>query len=324
MSDWLTPKEDWTTDDGILDSDLNRIEGNTNFLNQNYLRKQISGFQFDANNGATTANGIVVRGGRAGSSKDAADTKDIDFNSSAVTKLFSSTDWASGSGTSSPCKAPGVTVSADTWYFIFVLYNPTTQAIDVAVDSRSDGGNISTSAIETAGFTAWKRIGSFRTDSSSNIIPTHMRDQYHYISNTNVVTKFIGTGSTTPVLVDLSSLIPKDGLVSELNIVADLHVYRSDSGVSTSPAHLTGNTLRIWDTRYYSSPPAVPAGAITTGFYVDAAGAPSGYPYDIRFLSLLVRRAHDTIYILPGSIDNGSNWNFKVVGYLDECKDSVY
>lgn len=37
MADWLSPKTDWSQEDGVLSSDLNRIEGNTQHLKENLL-----------------------------------------------------------------------------------------------------------------------------------------------------------------------------------------------------------------------------------------------------------------------------------------------
>lgn len=41
MSVWTTPKENWALDEGVLLSDMNRVEGNINFLFNTY---QLSGF----------------------------------------------------------------------------------------------------------------------------------------------------------------------------------------------------------------------------------------------------------------------------------------
>lgn len=35
MANWITPKEDWKAEDGVLNSDFNRIEGNIKYLKEN-------------------------------------------------------------------------------------------------------------------------------------------------------------------------------------------------------------------------------------------------------------------------------------------------
>jgi hypothetical protein len=42
MADWQTPKTNWTPTDGLLDTDMNRIEGNEQYLKDNVYSKSES------------------------------------------------------------------------------------------------------------------------------------------------------------------------------------------------------------------------------------------------------------------------------------------
>lgn len=164
---WSTPKTDWDTDDGIMNTDLNRIEGNSLALGENMLKKGISYF---ANN--TTAGGagynIRVAGGNLWSQSAVKGSMPGTFD---IQKILSSDVWTAGNGAASPCKCPdSQAVGADQWWYVFVLYNPSTGAFDVTMDDNVGGTNISGTAITTAGFTMWKRVAcQYEDDSAGNL-----------------------------------------------------------------------------------------------------------------------------------------------------------
>lgn len=152
---WITPKTDWTSNDGVTETDFNRIEGNTQFLNGGLLKKGIS---YYANN--TTAGGgaynIRVAGGNLFSQSAVAGPMTGTFD---IQKALGSTVWAAGNSTTSPCRvAAAQAVGANQWWYVFVLYNPTTAAFDVCMDDNFAGTNIQGSAITIAGYTMWKRV----------------------------------------------------------------------------------------------------------------------------------------------------------------------
>ena len=152
---WITPKTDWTTDDGIMATDLNRIEGNALAIRDGLLKKKLS---YYANN--TTAGGgaynIRVVGGNLFSQSAVLGVMPGTFD---IQKALGATEWAAGNATGSPCRVPGSNaVGANQWWYVFVLYNPTTAAFDVCMDDDFAGANIAGSAIETAGYTMWKRV----------------------------------------------------------------------------------------------------------------------------------------------------------------------
>lgn len=162
---YSTPKTNWTTSDGIKDSDLNRIENN-NKANHDDLysgcNNYKNGFEFTALNTAITlypGNALAYNGGY--------------FISLGVPfyKVFNSTKWAAGSGAGVPCILDNVTYALNTWYFIFIVKNPSTGVVDIVADSSINGSNIATSeAGVTYGFTEFIRIGYLK---SSTLWYTH-------------------------------------------------------------------------------------------------------------------------------------------------------
>ncbi|WJM94975.1 hypothetical protein QEP73_15445 [Pseudomonas defluvii] len=102
---------------------------------------------------------LVVSPGRA---RDAADTTDIVLTAAVTRRLQAAGSWLSGSpasGLFSGVKAPS------TWYHIFAVKNPSTGAVDVGFDTSVIAAN------RPADYTAYRRLGSFRTDASGNVVP---------------------------------------------------------------------------------------------------------------------------------------------------------
>jgi hypothetical protein len=60
----------------------------------------------------------------------------------------------------------GLTLSADTWYHMFVIYNPITDTVDAGFDTDVNATNLLSDA---TGYTEYKWVGAVKTDGSSNI-----------------------------------------------------------------------------------------------------------------------------------------------------------
>lgn len=249
---WITPKTDWDTDDGIMATDLNRIEGNTQFLNDGLLKKGIS---YYANN--TTAGGgaynIRVAGGNLFSQSAVAGPMPGTFD---IQKVLSSTVWAAGDGTASPCRvAAAQAVGANQWWYVFILYNPTTAVFDVCMDDNAAGTNIQGSAITTAGFTMWKRVAcQFEAGvpiSGSARLWNTIGHKNHFFIHENIFDRSvaavaISAGTTNTQILSSSTLIGTPKLVPPglsypvfLEFAADtagsLEVWSALNGTSNVP-----------------------------------------------------------------------------------------
>lgn len=247
MTAWETPKTDWDTDDLIGDSDLNRGESNSLALCE-LLYPFVKGFRFYANNSIAGGGlyNIKVAGGYCTSQTSVKGL--INASGQTIQKILSSSNWAAGSGTSSPCKAPGTSIGSAQWWYVFQLYNPTTSAYDIALDTSISGANISGSAIETAGYTMWKRIGAVCETSSplAALMSTISQNQWFHVetlysNNRYVNQSIVGIIVSTVTLANSGlSLVPPD-IYPVMYLMLN---FNSDN---------TGDEFCLWNPLYGSS-----------------------------------------------------------------------
>lgn len=129
----------------------------------------------------------------------------------AMTKDLNAT-WVAGNGNGG--RAPGVPLSADTWYHVFLIgeWGFFSDDCDVGFDTDIDGTNID------GGGTYWaRRIGSILTDSSSNIIDFVQRDRT-FLWKSPLLDIDTTIGLTTAVLQTLT--VPPD-----VNVEAIFNAY---------------------------------------------------------------------------------------------------
>lgn len=111
----------------------------------------------------------------SGVCRDAEDTCFINL-SSAFTKQIDA-NWVEGNGLGGFPQA--ISLSASTWYHVFVIFNPETGDIDAGFDTSTDASNL-LSAASVAGFTKYRRVGSIQTDESFDITPFLQIGDYFY------------------------------------------------------------------------------------------------------------------------------------------------
>lgn len=137
-----------------------------------------------SNNSSDSEHDIDIAVGEA---RDTADGADLTI-SSTFTKQIDAT-WASGSGNGG--MASGVSLSADTWYHVY-LVELDAGGTDVGFDTATNAANL----VATSGVaSAYRRIGSVLTDSSSNILGfTQFEDEFIFDAQiTNVNGSGLGT-----------------------------------------------------------------------------------------------------------------------------------
>ena len=81
------------------------------------------------------------------------------------------------------------TVSADTWYYSYIIYNPTTQVNDILMSLSASAPTM------PSGFTKKRRIGSFKTNSSSQVTSFIRRNGV--VTFGSPYTAYAGNGSTS-------------------------------------------------------------------------------------------------------------------------------
>lgn len=216
MATWTTPKTNWTSSDGIGDGDLNRIEENTEYLYDREgvsivaLRDYISQFKVELAAGAAGATEVRVRGGIWCDSASGF----VDWGGAVVTKNFTSSNWTSGGG--GEAKLTASSYSSDRWFWVFAIYNPTTNTADFAIDDNLAGSNLG--EVSLAGYTLHRRICPVKTSSiHGGIVPAvyNSYDNWVRFGGAGAVmgtTIAIGSSSTPVSLQDSGGnpLIPKE------------------------------------------------------------------------------------------------------------------
>jgi hypothetical protein len=107
------------------------------------------------------------------------------------------------------------TEQASTWYYAWVIHNPTTSVTQGLISTST------TSPVMPSGYTKKLRVGTFRNDASSNIIPFRQGGTQHdrtYIlmssfSSRNVLT---GGSAETSTQVDVSGFVPPVSFSADL------------------------------------------------------------------------------------------------------------
>lgn len=98
----------------------------------------------------------------SGICRDDGDTRTLQLTS-AITKQIDA-NWALGDDAGG---FPSLlTLSADTWYHVFIIRRTSDGLLDAGFDERLDAANLLTDAV---GFSEFRRVGSIRTNGSSNI-----------------------------------------------------------------------------------------------------------------------------------------------------------
>tara|TARA_R100000750_G_scaffold28942_1_gene18338 strand:+ start:642 stop:1616 length:975 start_codon:yes stop_codon:yes gene_type:complete len=238
MATWTTPKTNWTTNDGIGDTDLNRMEENTEYLydqqqgSESVFNNYVNGFHVQGNTASLSDYEVSLSGGFWVEDDGSFVQWSTPF-ATVTTKTLSASSWTAGSG--GQAKAPGATFSTDGWYWVFALYNPTTNALDFAIDSSITGANLGTvitPAPGGSGFTQYRRICPIKTStllSTNGIVPMIYGSQGTYLNNTikyfpetpcmEASQALSATTSTQVLLRDSGGniLVPRDTVANEDN-----------------------------------------------------------------------------------------------------------
>jgi len=166
-----------------------------------------------SNNSSDSEHDIDIAVGEA---RDTADGVDLTI-SSTFTKKIDAT-WASGSGNGG--MANGVSLSADTWYHVY-LVELDAGGTDAGFDTATNAANL----VATSGVaSAYRRIGSVLTDSSSNILGfTQFQDEFIFDSQiVNVNGSSLGTSRvlqtvSTPTGFEVRAILGLLGIVAGSN-----------------------------------------------------------------------------------------------------------
>lgn len=245
---FVTPKTDWDTDDGVTEVDLNRIEGNTLQNNTDIAANKLEvetdfsgfgfkrGIKYNANTGTLGAYVIRVDSGYM-SSQSA--VKGVFGGTFSITKLLSADVWVAGTGAASPCRVAGsAAIGANQWWYVFVLYNPSTSAFDVCMDDNYAGSNIQGSAITTAGYTMWRRVAcQFEMGVAGYLWNTLGRMNRFYVAAAEANkgdTEAVSATTDTGITLDNASLAGNPYMIPNVNFPVFLEVQADSGGFGAS------------------------------------------------------------------------------------------
>lgn len=252
MAVWTTPKTDWDEDDLIIDTDLNRIEENIEYLYDEdintggHLRNYISGFEVNANSWTEGLYEVKVKGGIWSDSAG----NFVDWGDVTYTKTLSAANWTAGDAGEALLDAASFVTNK--WYWVFALYNPTTGLPDFALDDNALGTNLGPAT--TAGYTLSRRICAVRTSTegaANSIIP--MR----YDSNSREIT-YAGWDAPRKISKALTAGVP---LAVPLQNAAGYTLYPYDAvntiaqgGVFEIDAESSGTArVTMWNSNYFGA-----------------------------------------------------------------------
>jgi hypothetical protein len=177
----------------------------------------INGFTL-SNDGATPNTILDIAAGYAADSTNA-----VMITGTAFTKTTGGT-WVAGTGNAG--MGTGLTVAASTWYHVFAIIKG--GAYDVYFDTSPTAANA------PSGTTAFRYIGSFKTDSSSHILKFFQFGQYFY-PNSSVLE--VNSGSATS-----ATAITLGGVPSGFNIIP-LLAAQDSSGINGDSYYIWGGSL---------------------------------------------------------------------------------
>lgn len=172
-------------------------------------------------NGTDTEHDIVFGVGKARSSDD---TEDIVLTS-ALTKQID-VNWAAGNNQGG--FPSGLTLSANTWYHLFDIYNPTSQTADAGFDSSLTAANL---LADATGFTKYRRVGAVLTDGSGNIINGQWDEMNGGAVKFTFDTMILATNQTFGTSATLVTMNTPTGLKTKVRL-GFLHATFAPSAIS--------------------------------------------------------------------------------------------
>ena len=175
-----------------------------------------------------------------GEARDTADGVDLTI-SSTFTKKIDAT-WASGSGNGG--LASGVSLSADTWYHVY-LVELDAGGTDAGFDTATNAANL----VATSGVaSAYRRIGSVLTNSISNILGfTQFEDEFIFDSQVvNVNGVGLGTSRvlqtvTTPTGFEVRAILGLLGIIAGSNNAVRITLTHPNVTDATPASNIVNN-----------------------------------------------------------------------------------
>lgn len=219
------PSADGSTGQALTTDGSGNLSFSTNNLPNNYITGMIM------SNDTDTDHDIQIG---TGDCKDSTNATDISLTS-VITKQIDAT-WAAGDDAGGLPAA--VSLSADTWYHVFVIKDTDTGTVDAGFDTSVSATNL----LSASSYESYRRVGSVLTDGSANILGfTQVDDeilwdaqQYDY--NGNATTTATNQEISTPPDVKcLANLIVRINNSANNYHIAVYSNDKTDEAAATSP-----------------------------------------------------------------------------------------
>jgi len=180
------------------------------------------------------------------------------------------------------------TEAANTWYFVWVIYNPTTATVAALLSASS------TDPTMPEGYTFKRRVGAVRNDGSSNFIPFVQRgSQLIYIPDGDLDVSNVTANFAT---YSLASFVPPTSRFVDIAV----------RGANTTTAGQAFLFYRPTGTTYTT-------GKRVAGYATGTAGGGGLIPFTVE------ANASQQVDLKMGTLAGGT-WTLMVVGYRDDIE----
>jgi hypothetical protein len=194
------------------------------------LRSYVAGLTL-SNDGTTPNSVLDIAAGQAADSTNA-----VTISPGAFTKSTAGA-WTSGTGNNG--MGNGLTVAASTWYHVILANNGGTP--DIYFDTSATGANRPTGISDTK----VRRVGSFKTDGSSNILAfTQIGDTFYWstvITDVSSSTSDYSAGVLVTLSVPLGLQVRPLARIFQGNASNILSIITSPSETNVAPGNTTTN-----------------------------------------------------------------------------------
>jgi len=262
---WVSPVTTWAAMDGIAYTDLNRIEGNTDYLKDNQdavitLISRIYGLHTHIRKAVGPVYNysyIAITPGRVAIGSPSIYTAE---SNSLFTKDITS-NWAAGTGNGG--FPSGLSLAVDTVYKVFLIVDTDTDTVDFGFDTSATAANL---LADATAYDIYIQIGTVRTAASGSAIRyshDYSTDKTQRIFERSCFPLTV-TGYSTALEITAESLHNLKGDFVQLNL--PLHGSALTASGSTLKYTCIANNTPNWISGY------IDEDAISSGLFYNGAG----------------------------------------------------
>jgi hypothetical protein len=251
-----TPKDTNAINDNFRNVATEIKTSNTNISNINIdvdnLESDVLDLQTDISNLSGYINGLNLENDSGDTQHDIkinigmARSVDDDYTITLTTNLIKKIDANWVQGTNQGGFPSGLSLSANTWYHFFVI-SDTQGNEDAGFDTSLTASNL---LADATGFTEYRRVGSVKTDGSSNILQFYQEGSYFWWKtpiediSTTLTTSVITQVISTPFGINTTAIVKTKFIVTGgvTGYSYTYSPYLNNIGANLTIANAAGNT----------------------------------------------------------------------------------